>query len=178
LAAIEFQPEPFTNFTDPLHQRAFVAALERVGRQLGQHYPLIIGGDRVNGNLWFDSVNPAAPSQVVGRVAAAGRNDYERAMRAAQGAFETWSRTDPTVRARVLLKAGAMMRRRKHEFSAWLVYEVGKTWPEADADTAEAIDFLEFYAREMIRLTAGGRLTNYPGEDNDRQFLPQWSPTT
>ncbi len=172
MAVIEFQPEPFTNFADPEHHHAFVTALERVQGQLGQHYPLIIGGDRVEGGVWFDSVNPAVPSQVVGRVASAGRNEYDRAMRAAQGAFETWSRTDPTVRARVLLKAGAMMRRRKHEFSAWLVYEVGKTWVEADADTAEAIDFLEFYAREMIRLTSETRLTRFLGEDNELIYQP------
>jgi 1-pyrroline-5-carboxylate dehydrogenase len=172
VAVIEFRPEPFTNFTDPENRAAFAAALEKVQAQLGREYPLIISGDRIMSREKFDSTNPSNPNEVIGRVSQADRSHYEQAMQAAQGAFERWGRTDPRERARVLLKAAAMLRRRKHEFSAWMVLEVGKTWPEADADTAEAIDFLEFYAREMIRITAQDRLTPVPGEDNDLVYLP------
>jgi 1-pyrroline-5-carboxylate dehydrogenase len=172
MAVIEYRPEPFTNFRNDENARAFQAALERAQGELGREYPLIISGDRVFGEVKFDSVNPAEPGLVVGRVSQAGRNHFEQAMQAAQGAFETWSRTDPAARARILLRAAAMLRRRKHEFSAWLVLEVGKPWAEADADTAEAIDFLEFYAREMMRLTGEQRLTRQPGEDNDLIYVP------
>lgn len=172
MAVVEYRPEPFTNFSREENYRAFQAALDKVQSMLGRDYPLIVSGDRIMTDTRFDSVNPARPSEVVGRVSQAGRNHYEQAMQAAQGAFETWSRTDPLARARILLKAAAMMRRRKHEFSAWLVLEVGKPWPEADADTAEAIDFLEFYAREMMRLTQEHRLARMPGEDNDLMYVP------
>lgn len=172
LAVVEFRPEPFADFSVPERFHAFQAALAAVERRMGFDYPLIIGGDRVHGEDWFLSTNPAAPAEVVGRVSAAGRNQVERAMQAAQGAFETWSRTDPAMRARVLLRAAAAMRRRRDQFSAWLVLEVGKPWAEADADTAEAIDFLEFYAREMMRLSSEQRLTRIPGEDNDLVWVP------
>ncbi|MFZ5825229.1 MAG: L-glutamate gamma-semialdehyde dehydrogenase [Bacillota bacterium] len=172
MAVSEYRPEPFTNFADERNRRAFEAALETVSGQLGRSYPLIISGDRITDGERFDSTNPANPTEVIGQVVKAGRNHFEQAMQAAQAAFETWSRTDPAARSRILLKAAANLRRRKHEFSAWLVLEVGKTWPEADADTAEAIDFLEFYAREMIRLTREDRLTRIPFEDNELTYVP------
>ncbi|HWI52260.1 MAG TPA: L-glutamate gamma-semialdehyde dehydrogenase [Symbiobacteriaceae bacterium] len=172
MAVLEYRPEPFTDFRKEEHFRAFRAALEKVQGQLGQEYPLIISGDRIVSQSKFDSVNPANPSELIGRVSQADRNHFEQAMQAAEGAFETWSRWDPKWRARILLKAAGIMRRRKHEFSALLVLEVGKTWPEADADTAEAIDFLEFYAREMLRIDAPSRLTRMPGEDNEIMYMP------
>jgi 1-pyrroline-5-carboxylate dehydrogenase len=167
-----FRPEPFTDFGLEENRRAFQAALERVQGELGRAYPLIISGDRMKGEQEFASTNPAAPVEVIGRVSQADRNHFEQAMQAAQGAFERWSRTDVRARARILLKAAAMLRRQKHLFSAMLVLEVGKTWQEADADTAEAIDFLEFYAREMLRLAAEDRLTRIPGEDNELVYVP------
>jgi 1-pyrroline-5-carboxylate dehydrogenase len=172
MAVVQYRPEPFTDFRREENYRAFQGALERVQAQLGRDYPLIISGDRILSPEQFDSVNPAAPREIIGRMAQADRNHFEQAMQAAQGAFETWSRTDPKARARILLKAAAILRRRKHEFSAWLVLEVGKPWPEADADTAEAIDFLEFYAREMMRLDSAHRLTPHPGEDNELTYVP------
>lgn len=172
MAVSEFRPEPFTNFAEERNRRLFETALDRAGRELGQTYPLIISGDRITSEETFDSTNPANPSELIGRVSRAERSHFEQAMRAAEGAFETWSRTEPAARARILLKAAANLRRQKHRFSALLVLEVGKTWPEADADTAEAIDFLEFYAREMMRLAQQHRLTRIPGEENDLVYVP------
>src|SRR5262249_29593721 len=84
----------------------------------------------------------------------------------------SWSRVDPEIRARYLLKTAAILRRRIYEFSAWMVYEVSKSWSEAYADTAEAIDFLEFYAREMIRLQGAHPTTPYPAEENEVRYVP------
>ena len=75
-------------------------------------------------------------------------------------------------RADYLFKAAKLMRQRKHEFSAVMIYEVGKTWPEADADTAEAIDFLEFYAREILRYSGKQPITKIPGEKNELRYIP------
>src|SRR5206468_6324419 len=102
----------------------------------------------------------------------AGRAEADRALAAAQTAFETWSRTTAAERARVLLRTAAALRRRKHEFSATMVLEIGKPWPEADADTAEAIDFCEFYAREMLRLAGEQPLTRIPTEKNELRYVP------
>ena len=168
----EFRNEPGTNFGLPENQEAMRRALDFVGENLGREYPLIINGDKVMTQDKIKSINPAQTGQVVGYVSKADQALAEKAMQAAVTAFETWRFVEPATRARILFKAAAMMRRRKHEFSSWMVYEVGKTWPEADADTAEAIDFLEFYGREMIRLSETQVLTRYMGEDNELEYIP------
>lgn len=117
-------------------------------------------------------MNPAAKNQVVGTIHQADQELAEKAIQTAAETFHTWKHTDPNERARYLYKAAAIMRRRKHEFSAWMVYEAGKTWPEADADTAEAIDFMEFYARDMQRLSEPQPLVRIAGEDNELSYIP------
>ena len=143
----EFKNEPLTDFTKPENKSAMEAALQTVKQELGRDYPLVIGGERITGLKTFESINPAHKGQLLGRFQRGTRAHVEQAIDAAWKAFEDWKRQPVEVRAGLLLKAAALMRERKHEFSATMVYEVGKTWPEADADTAEAIDFLEFYAR-------------------------------
>jgi len=110
------------------------------------------------------SWNPARPSQIVGTRRRATVADADHAVEAAYRAFSTWRRVDPEERARYLLRTAAILRNRIYEFSAWMTYEVSKSWLEAYADTAEAIDFLEFYAREMIRLSGGHPTTQRPAK--------------
>ncbi len=172
MAVAEFVNEPLTDFSQPQNRQAFAEALERVERESGREWPLVIGGERVTTGSWIVSQNPSSKEQVVGRVARAGRAEAERALAAAECAFASWSRFPAEERARVLLRAAALMRRRKHELSATMVLEVGKTWGEADGDTAEAIDFLEFYAREMIRLGGPQPVTTLRGTDNELVYLP------
>lgn len=167
-----FQNEPYVNFAEPGPQQKMREALKLVESQLGREYPLIIGGERVWTDARNESCNPANPAQIVGTVCRATPEHAERAVRAAHDAFPAWSRVDPEVRARYLVKAAAILRRRIYEFSAWMVYEVSKSWIEAYADTAEAIDFLEFYAREMVRLGGGHPTTPFPGEENEVRYLP------
>jgi 1-pyrroline-5-carboxylate dehydrogenase len=118
------------------------------------------------------SINPADVEQVVGRVSQADRDLVEKAMQAALKAFESWRFTAPAARADVLFKAAAQMRRRKLEFAAWEVFEEGKNWAEADGDVAEAIDFLEYYAREMVRLGGPQPLVPLSGEHNRLHYIP------
>src|ERR1700744_5357899 len=131
----EFVNEPFVNFAEPENSRAMRAALDHVGRQLGREYDLIIGGHRERTAGKITSYNPAKPSEVVGVHQKAGAEHAQEAMDAALRAFHSWSRVPVEVRASLLLNAAAIIRERKLEFSAWLVYEVGKNWAEADADT-------------------------------------------
>jgi 1-pyrroline-5-carboxylate dehydrogenase len=168
----EYRPEPLTDFSLEPNRAAMRAALERVGSQLGATCDLVIGGERISTRAAIRSVNPCRPSEVVGLVARASREHADRALDAAVRAFPAWSRTPPDVRARVLFRAAAILRRRKLELAAWEVYEVAKTWPEADADVAEAIDFLEFYGREMQRLALPQPLTRLAGEDNELTYIP------
>ncbi|HZM16323.1 MAG TPA: L-glutamate gamma-semialdehyde dehydrogenase [Candidatus Krumholzibacteria bacterium] len=168
----EFKNEPLTDFTRPENARAFAAALEEVRSSFGRTYPLWIGGREVEAGKTFDSTDPARPDVVLGRFQMGTAAEVDQAVEAARRAFETWQHETPEKRAAVLFTAADSMRRRKHWFSAWLVFEVGKSWAEADADTAEAIDFMEFYGREMLRYAAKQPLTPVPGEDNELVYLP------
>ncbi len=168
----EFKNEPLTDFSNPEHKAAMEGALERVKRELGREYPLIIGGERITGLKTFESINPAHKEQLLGKFQKGSRAHVERAIEEAWKAFESWKRQPVDVRAGLLLKAAALMRERKHEFSAVMIYEVGKTWSEADADTAEAIDFLEFYAREAYRYAGEQPIVKIAGEDNDLVYIP------
>ena len=168
----EFRNEPLTDFADGQNRAAMQAALDLVASRLGLSYPLVIGGERVSTRSQIRSINPARPSELVGAVGKASRSDLERAIQAAAAAFPAWSRTDPNARARCLFRAAAIMRRRKLELAAWQVFEVSKSWVEADADVAEAIDFLEFYGREMQRLALPQPLTRLAGEDNELYYIP------
>jgi 1-pyrroline-5-carboxylate dehydrogenase len=167
-----FSNEPFTDFKDPENARSMRAALDYVASHLGHEYPLIIGGERLTTNDKIRSMNPARPVEPVGVHQKAGAAHAEMAMPAALKAFESWCRTSVEERASLLLGAADIIRRRKFEFMAWLTFEVGKNWAEADADVGETIDFLEFYAREALRLAAATTPIQYPGERNELLYIP------
>ncbi|MFC7678994.1 L-glutamate gamma-semialdehyde dehydrogenase [Paenibacillus sp. GCM10028914] len=167
-----FQNEPFTDFSNEANRKAYDTALSEIEATLGKTYPLIIGGKKIDTTNSNQSVNPARKDQIIGIVSQADTALAEQAIQSAAATFETWKLTDPNERARYLFKAAAIMRRRKFEFSALLTLEAGKTRAEADADTAEAIDFLEFYAREMQRLSQPQPLTRLDGEDNELYYIP------
>ena len=168
----EFVNEALTDFSKAENSEAFRAALRQVEAELGKTYPLIIGGEQVQTDQTFNSINPANPQQVVGVLASANVELAQRAVEQANQRFKTWQYTTAEERAGYLFKAAELMRQRKHLFSAWMVYEVGKNWPEADADTAEAIDFMEFYAREALRLADEQPLTRLPTEHNQLRYIP------
>ncbi|RKD21075.1 L-glutamate gamma-semialdehyde dehydrogenase [Ammoniphilus oxalaticus] len=167
-----FRPEPFTDFTNEQQQLEYKQALLHVQQQLGKDYELIIDGERIRTENKIVSINPANTDQVIGVVAKADVALAEKAIQTAAKTFESWKSVAPEQRARYLFKAAAILRRRKHEFSAWLTVEAGKSWPEADADTAEAIDFMEYYARQMLRLAERQPLTRLAGEDNELYYIP------
>ncbi|WP_031460450.1 L-glutamate gamma-semialdehyde dehydrogenase [Chloroflexus sp. MS-G] len=168
-----FQNEPFGNFDSGDRRTAMQRAIRHVAGQLGATYPLIIGGERIVTERKLPSINPAEPKKVVGYASSASQEQAHQALLAADAAFRTWSRTPVSARAQVLLRAAAIMRRRKEELAAWMMHEVSKNWVEADADVAEAIDFCEWYARQAIALQGERQpLVPYPGEDNELRYLP------
>jgi 1-pyrroline-5-carboxylate dehydrogenase len=167
-----FRNEPFLDFRDQENVHAMQAALTHVGDLLGHEYELIIGGQRVRTEQKIKSLNPARPAQVVGVHQKAGLEHAERAMKAALEAFATWQFVAVEERVALLLQTADLIRRRKFEFCAWLTYEVGKNWVEADADVAETIDFLEFYAREALRLAHATTPIQLPGEHDQLLYIP------
>ncbi|MBP7126877.1 L-glutamate gamma-semialdehyde dehydrogenase [Myxococcota bacterium] len=167
-----FQNEPLTDFSrTDLHQ-AQQAAIARVEASFGRSIPLRIGGKEITTSEAIFSRNPSNPSEVVARVSKATPEQAAQAVEAAHQAFQSWSRWEPAARARVLLRAAAILRRRRFEANALMILEAGKPWVEADADTAEAIDFLEFYAREAMRYGEPQPVTTMPGEEDNLYYLP------
>jgi 1-pyrroline-5-carboxylate dehydrogenase len=169
---LRFVNEEFLDFSDGENKRAMEAALVEVHSHLGHEYDMVIGGRRIRTEGKIVSINPARPAQVVGIHQKAGAEHAALAMEAAQKAFTNWSRVPVQERAALLFKAAGMIRERKFEFCAWLTYEVGKNWGEADADVGETIDFLEFYAREALRLDGATTPIQFPGERNKLRYIP------
>ncbi len=169
----EFRNEPFGDFSSSERRAAMQRALRHVAGQFGATYPVVIHGERILREEKLASINPAEPKKVVGYVAKADQALANQALEAAEAAFHSWRRVPVEARAQVLLRAAAIMRRNKEDLAAWIVYEVSKTWVEADADVAEAIDFCEYYARQALRLQGERQsLTPYPGEYNELRYLP------
>jgi len=169
---IDYNNEPLINFAAPANKAAMESALTGIAAQKGRHYPLVIGGELIDTHQKIISVNPSLSTEVIGTVAKADTALADKAVVAAQTAFASWQYVCPAERVRYLFKAAAALRRRKFEFSAWLVEEAGKSWVEADADTAEAIDFLEYYGSSMLHYAQGMAVTPLPGEQNECFYIP------
>jgi 1-pyrroline-5-carboxylate dehydrogenase len=168
-----FTNEPIRTFADPADRASIEAAIGRARAALGRRYPLLIDGRALDGPRVIASVNPAHPDEVVGYVVEASREQASEALDVATARFATWSKTTFAERAELLLRAAAAIRARKDDFNALLVLEAGKPWIEADADTAEAIDFLEYYAREALKLDRPAPLIPSPlPETSELRYLP------
>lgn len=168
-----FMNEPFTDFSIEENESAFREALDLVQSQCGNTFPLVINGVEEQTQTHFPSVNPSNPQEILGHFADGDATVADRAIDAAYDAFNDWQYTPVAKRAEYLFNAAAEMRRRKHEFSATMVLEVGKNWAEADGDTAEAIDFMEYYARQILRIAdSSDQLSEYGGEQNSLYYIP------
>ena len=167
-----FKNCPFTDFSDTNNRTAMEAAIAKVKSELGREYPIIIGGEEITDVDKFKSINPADPDEIIGIFAKGTKELAVKALETADSKFEEWHWTPPEHRARYLLKAAQIMKQRRHEISVWMMLETSKAWAEADADAAEAIDFLEFYGREMIRWGGKQEIIPFPGEDNELLYIP------
>jgi 1-pyrroline-5-carboxylate dehydrogenase len=166
-----FSNEPLVNFRQQENAAAMRAAIEKVRRNLGREYDLVIGNRRSRTSEKIQSTNPAHPDEVVGVHQKAGLDHVEPAMQAALAAFESWKNVSVAERAAVVFRVAEILRRRKFEFNAWMVLEVGKNWDEAEADTCEAIDFCELYARSALRLAEAEPLVQLPGERDTLRYI-------
>ncbi len=168
----QFRNTPLTDFTREENARAMRSAIAKVRSELGREYDLVIGGKRVRTEAKIRSINPARPSELVGLFQKAGREHADMAVEAALKAFETWKYVPVEERAAIIYRAGQIVRERRLEFAAWMVFEVGKNWAEADADVAETIDFCEFYPREALRLAKAEPPIQLPGERDYLWYIP------
>lgn len=168
----KFTNHPLTDFNKPQNAELMIKAIKHVEAQLGKQYPIIIGGKKIYTDQKIKSINPSDKLQTVGLAQKADAELANKAIDDACHAFETWKRVPFEKRAELLFKASEIMKKRQFELAAWMIFEIGKSWNESDGDVAEAIDFLEFYAREAIRISKGHGVTAYPGEKNESFYIP------
>lgn len=169
----EFRNEPFTDFSRPEEQQAFQKALHTIEKEvLGKSWPCWIGGEQVRGTASFENFDPGEVTRRIGKYPKLTEADGALAVEKAHAAFPGWAATPVGDRVKIFFDAAQKLRERKHLFSALLCYEVGKSWAEADADTAEAIDFLEYYAGQMLRMAEPQPVTHVPGERNQMIYIP------
>jgi 1-pyrroline-5-carboxylate dehydrogenase len=167
-----FKTEQPLDFSIPENEQGMREWIKKVEQQLGKEYPIVIGGEERYTGDWITSVNPGNPDQVVGKVAKASKQDAEDAVKVAQKAFKKWRTMEAKARASVLFKLAGLIRKHRLELDAWLVYELDKPWDEADGEVAEAVDFLEWYARRALDLEKPANLSSHPEEANELLNMP------
>src|SRR5579884_1783551 len=172
LSLSEFKNESAADFSRPEHHAAMQQALSEVRAQLGREYDLLIAGERIKTGDLLKSANPSRPAEVIGVHHRATPELARRAVESAHQYFPVWASTPARARVEMLVRAADIIRRRKFEFDAWLVYEAGKTWPEAEADVCEAIDFCEYYARQMLKYASPAPVLQLPGERDEMIYVP------
>ncbi len=172
MAIPAFKNEPYTDFSKPANRKKQQEAIAKLRSLMGREYPIVIGGERIQTAEKFSSLNPSNPREVIGVFQKGTSELAHRAMAVAVDRFEQWKTVAPAKRAEYLFKAARVMRRKRFHLNAVEILEVGKSWMEADADVAEAIDFLEFYGREMLRYGADHPVVKMPGEKGKLVYIP------
>ena len=167
-----FKNETYQDFSRKPVADKLRAALAQVRSTFGQEYDLIIGGQRLKAPETFVSYNPSNKNEVLGVFPKASAQQARQAVEVAHQAFQQWQHEPAERRAARLFKVARLMRKRRNQLNAWCILEAGKTWPEADGDVAEAIDFAEFYAREALRLSGPQKVTPFPGERPEARYIP------
>jgi 1-pyrroline-5-carboxylate dehydrogenase len=168
----KFKNEPPVDFSKPANRKKQEAAIAALRGSLGREYPIVVGGERITAPQKFSSFNPSRSTEVVGVFQKGDADIAAKAMSAALAAFDLWKNVPSALRAACLFKAARLMRKHRWELNAVMILEVGKPWPEADADTAEAIDFLEYYGREMLRYGVDHPVVKLPGEKGKLVYVP------
>jgi len=168
----KFKNEIYTDWSKPASRKKQEQAIAKVEKEFGKEYPNIIGGEKVTAKDKFNSINPSNLKQVVGVFQKGTAEDALRALDVAEKKFKEWSKVPAVKRASYLFKAAAIMRKRRFELNAVMILEVGKSWLEADGDTAEAIDFCEFYGREMLRYAEQKPAIQLAGEKDEVMYIP------
>ena len=168
-----YRNEPHTDFAQAGARDRMAEAIERVRGTLGRRCPLLIGDDEIDTADLIVSVNPSMPSEIVGYAGRAQSEHVERAVAAASRAFPAWRDTPAERRVEILRRAAQIMRERRFDLAALICLEAGKPWREADGDVTEAIDFIEYYSRQALRLSRPLRMADLAGEINHYLYEPR-----
>lgn len=168
----EFQNEPLVDFKNEEVRKLMEEAIRKTESEFGKEHEMIIGGKRIKSDEKFKSINPSKKDEVVGIFQKGKEEHAEEALKTAWCTFKTWKYVSAEKRAEYLFKIADVLRKRRFEFNSYLILEVGKNWFEADADTAEAIDFCEYYAREALKYDKGQPVTQWDNEKDEMFYIP------
>ncbi len=168
-----FRNDAMVDFTIAEQRAAFPRAIAAIREKSGGVIPLYIDGKEVVTEDFISTTNPAAPEEKLADVCQAGIGEIDSAIAAAERAFYLWRDVSAEDRANYLFKAAEVARKNAFELSAWQILEVGKQWGQAYHDVGEGIDFMEYYAREMLRLDKPRRMGRAPGEHNHLFYQPK-----
>ncbi len=168
----QFANEPVLELRRSAVRAQLSDTLARLDAELPLDVPVLIGDEARSGEQLL-STDPGDPDRIVAQAAAASESEIADAVAESKRGFPAWSLTPASERAGALIRAAAWMREHRLELAALEVRECAKPWPEADADVCEAIDFLEYYAREAVRLDEGAELIQVPGERNEMRYAPR-----
>ena len=167
-----YRQEPFLDTKNPEVIAQYKAALESVRAKIGQKIPLVIGADRIFTDDVISSVNPCKTSEIIGLASSASAEHANQALEVAWKAFDSWKHTSAEHRANVLLRVAQILRERRLEFDALLTLEVGKNFWEAEGELTEAVDFLEFYARQALKFAEPLEMLQMPNERDHAEYIP------
>jgi RHH-type proline utilization regulon transcriptional repressor/proline dehydrogenase/delta 1-pyrroline-5-carboxylate dehydrogenase len=168
-----FANEPALDFSVASNREGMREALQKTKMEFGKRYGLVIGNREIHKEGEIVSLNPSMPEEIVGKVSSGEKCDADEAVSEARKTWVDWRKVPVKERADYLFRAAQKMRSRRFELAAWEVNEVGKTWKDADGDVTEAIDYLEYYGREMIRIGQSRNMGDYPGEENEYCYVPR-----
>lgn len=167
----EFRNEPTLELRRAPAREAALGALAELDRELPLPAPVMVAGVERAGDQ-LRSTDPGDPERTVAVASIATEAEIDAAVGAA-AAERRWRGMAPERRAEILSAAAARLRERRLRLAALIVRECAKPWPEADADVCEAIDFLEYYAREAIDFFARDPTRGMPGERNRMRQRPR-----
>lgn len=119
-----------------------------------QRYQNLIGGKLVEpstGN-YFENINPALRSDIIGLFPKSGQKDVDDAVKAARQAFPEWRDTTPPKRGELIYRAAELLKTNQERLAKVIVGEMGKTMPESMGDIQSSIDVANFMAGEGRRM--------------------------
>jgi RHH-type proline utilization regulon transcriptional repressor/proline dehydrogenase/delta 1-pyrroline-5-carboxylate dehydrogenase len=168
-----FRNEPHADFSQPGSLTPYVSSLSTIKQQLNSLHPYPITGGVTPSGPELISINPSAPEEVIARFHTVAPQDVDPIIQHAKHHLHSWQALSAHARAEFLFRTASLFREKRAELAAWEIVETGKPVREGDADVAEAIDFLEFYGREMVRLSQARQLGDEPGERNHAIWAPR-----
>ena len=172
MKTLKFKNEVYLDFSQSSNKKKMLEAIKKAESQFTKEYPLIIGKEKIFNQDKLVSYNPSKKDEIVGVCQKATAEQANQAIEVAYETFKTWKNVPAKKRAEYLFKAANLIKKRRFEFNSWLILETGKNYAEADADVAEAIDFLNFYGSEVLRYAEKQPVVKYPGENNELIYIP------